>query len=232
MPFPAVAGAQTPDQASTQAQSAQAKEQGRWQGTIMETITTELGVSKGDVISHVRTGGTIAELADANGSSGEALLETLLTIVEDRIAEALANDVIDVPRADEIRANATERLTALIFNTHEGRDANSRNGNPGVGNRQARQLLMETVQSTLDVNRGELVSHVRTGGTLAELAEENGSSGPELEAALVQTVSDRLDEAVANDAITTERAAEILAEATERISEIVYSVHQPGNGRP
>ena len=51
--------------------------------------------------------------------------------------------------------------------------------------------------------RGRGRSHI---GSLAELAEENGSSGPELEAALVDAVDARLQEAVANGDITPQQA--------------------------
>lgn len=218
---PGVAGAQEAD-------TPPAASQGKYQGIVMETITELLGVSQGDVISEVRTGGTIADLAVDNGSTGQAVVDALMAVVDERLSVALDEGKIDQVKADEIRAERLERFTALVFETHAGSD---RVGQPGIGNHEVRQLLMDTVQTTLGVNQGQLVSHVRTGGTLAELADENGSSGPELEAALVQAVSDRLDQAVGEGDIDEERAGELLAKATERIADMVYKVHQPGNGR-
>lgn len=204
--------------------------QGRLHGIVMEIVTTTVGVSRGDVISQVRTGGTIADLAADNGSSGQEVVDALMVVVEDHLDLALAEGRIDEAKADEIRAARLVRFTSLVFETHDG-PADGRFGKPGIGNGGARQLLVNTIQETLDINHGQLLSHIRTGGTLAELAEENGSSGPELEAALVAAVDARLDQAVAYSDIDEDRAAELLEKAVTRIGEMVYKVYQPGNGR-
>lgn len=223
----AVAEAQTtPASEQAQGQGGQDQDKGRFQGDLMDALLDHLDISKGDLISHVRTGGTVAELAEQNGSSGEEVVEVLMAVVDIRLDEAIADGKIDEARAAEIRANAEERITNMVFSTHEGPT-----GNPGIGNREARGMLLDTVMEFLDLNQGEVVSHVRTGGTLAELAEANGSSGPELETALVAAVQARVDEAVTDGKITVERGEEIVANATERIGEIVYKVHTPGRGR-
>jgi len=220
---PMAAGAQETD-------SPPAATQGRFQGIVMETITTTIGVSQGDVMSQVRTGGTIAGLAVDNGSSGQAVVDALMVVLEDRLAVALIDGKIDEPKAEEIRTDRLVRFTTLVFETHDGPD-DGRLGNPGIHRGEFRRLLMDTVQEVLSVNQGQLVSHIRTGGTLAELAEENGSSGPELEVALVSAVDARLDQAVADGDIDEERAADLLEKATARIAEVVYKMYLPGNGR-
>jgi hypothetical protein len=202
----------------------QDQDNGRFQGDFMDTVLEVLGVSRGDVISHVRTGGTLAELAEQNGSSGEELVDALVAVANEKIDAALDAGKIDEARAEELRAKAEERITTAVYSTHGG-------GNPGLGNKPFRGLILDTTMDFLDLNQGQVVSHVRTGGTLAELAEENGSSGPELEEALVSAVDARLQEAVANGDITTEQAEKLLERATERIGELVYEVHTPGRGK-
>ena len=224
----AIAAAQTPEAAEAQEQrqeQAQDQDNGRRQGDLMDALLGHLDVSRGDVISHVRTGGTLAELAEENGSSGDELVDVLMAVVDAKIDQAIA-DGADPERAEEFRANAAERITNMVFSTHDGPG-----GNPGIGNGEAKDLLLDTVMDFLDVNKGEVVSHVRTGGTLAELADENGSSGPELEAALVAAVQARVDQAIDDGKISEERGDEIVANAAERINEVVYKVHTPGQGR-
>lgn len=207
-----------------EAETPPAASEGRFQGIVMDTITGVIGVSQGDVISQVRTGGTIAELAEENGTTGQAVVDALMAHVDERLAEAVASGGMTQDEADEKRAEILDRFTNLVFEVRKS-------GNPGIGNGEIRTLLMDTIEDTLGVNQGQLVSHVRTGGTLAELAEENGSSGPELEAALVGAISSWLDTKVADGEIDETQAAQFLERATERIGEIVYKVHQPGNGR-
>lgn len=201
---------------------AQGQNQGRFQGGLFDAVLDHLGINQGEVISWVRTGGTLAELAEEQGSSGDALVAAMMEVVDARIDEAIANGA-DPDRAAEFRENAEARIADVVFSTHDG--------NPGVGNSDAKGLILETVTDFLDVNRGEVISWVRTGGTLADLAEANGSSGDALEAALVGAVQDKVDEAIAADKISEERGAEIVANASERIAEFVYEVHTPGRGR-
>lgn len=221
---PLVATAQETPQDAAAPQHAQ-----RHRGVAMDTITDLLGVTRGDVISNVRTGGTIAELAEENGSSGEAVVDALMAVADERIDAALDAEKIDEERAAEIRAKVLERVTNLVFETHDG--PRGPRGNPGIGNGEFRNLIMDTVQESLDINRGQLVSHIRSGGTLTGLAEDNGSDGPTLEADLVAAVSDGLDAAVADGGLTDEQAADLLERATARISELMVKVFQPGNGR-
>ncbi|MFQ5522775.1 MAG: hypothetical protein ACE5F5_04260 [Acidimicrobiia bacterium] len=100
---------------------AQAQNQGRFQGPIMEFITEFLGVTQGEVTSNWATGNTLADLAEANGSSGEELFEALMAQVNAHIDQALADGKIDEARADELRARAEERLTRLVFEAHQPR---------------------------------------------------------------------------------------------------------------
>ncbi len=214
-----------PAPALTESQG-QDQDNGRGQGDYVDAVLDLLGVNRGEMVSHLRTGGTLAELAEANGSSGQAVVDTLVAVADAKIDEAVVAGRIDEDQAAELHDRAVERATDVVYSTHDG----PRNGpNQGV-NTDFRQLVIDTSIEFLGVNQGQVVSHLRTGGTLAELADESGSSGPELEAALVAEVEMRLDEAVANSQITEERAADLLARATTHIGEIVYMVHTPGNG--
>lgn len=222
---PLVASAQeTPQNAATGQEQDQ-----RRRFVAMDTITDLLGVSRGEVVSHVRTGGTIAGLAEENGSTGETVVDALMDVVDARIAQALDAGNIDEERADAIRATALDRVTKLVFETHDG--PRVRPGNPGIGNSEFRSLVMDTIQDSLGINQGQLASHVRTGGTLTELAEDNGSDGPTLESEIVAAVSDRLDQAVTEGDLTPERAERWLGRATARVSWMLNKVFEPGKGR-
>jgi hypothetical protein len=91
-----------------------------------------------------------------------------------------------------------------------------------------RRTLMTVVTETLGVNRGQVISTIRSGGTLAGLAEEQGVDPAALIGNLVAVVDGWLDQAVANGRITAAEAAEKLAKATERITNFVNTPHQPG----
>ncbi|WKZ81791.1 MAG: hypothetical protein QY307_06710 [Acidimicrobiia bacterium] len=59
---------------------------------------------------------TIAEIAVANGSSGEEVVEHLLGLIGERLDEAVADGKLTQEEADEKLANAEERLTEMVNN--------------------------------------------------------------------------------------------------------------------
>ena len=213
------------DSAMTQDAPRPDRDRARFKGPGIEAIMEILDVEKGDIISTFASGGTLADLAEENGSSGEALVNELVAMVGERLDEAVANGVISEERAAEILANAEEKITNFVFSTHQ---PPGKRHNPGT---RLQGVLFQTVLDFLDVSKGDVVSNFATGGTLADLAEENGSSGDALVDALVAVVAERVDEAVANGAIDEARAAEILANAEERITTFVNTPHQPGRGQ-
>lgn len=83
----------------------------------------------------------------------------------------------------------------------------------------------------------ELFGALRDGATLAEIAADHGSSAEELIDHLVGVAAERLDEAAADGRITEDEKAEMLAEATERITGLVNGdlerpFFEEGFGRP
>ena len=111
--------------------------QGRFQGPLFETILAFLDVSQGDVISNWATGITLADLAEANGSTGEALADALMDVINTRIDEAVANGNIDEERAAELKAKAEERINHLVFEAH---------GGPGGGSGLGRRVTPRTLR--------------------------------------------------------------------------------------
>jgi hypothetical protein len=57
---------------------------------------------------------TIAEIAEANGSSADAVIDHLLGLCEERLDQAVANGRITEDEKAEILANAEERITYLV----------------------------------------------------------------------------------------------------------------------
>jgi polyhydroxyalkanoate synthesis regulator phasin len=81
--------------------------------------------------------------------------------------------------------------------------------------------LLGDAADAIGVDEDELLDALGEGDTIAELAEENGVDPQTVVNALVDTVRERLDEAVAGGDIDQDAADERLADATERITEFV-----------
>ena len=80
----------------------------------IEEVAEFLGIERADVLSALQDGQSLAEIAAANGSSAEALIDHLVAQLEERVNEKLAGEDITQERADEILSNARERITDLV----------------------------------------------------------------------------------------------------------------------
>lgn len=78
-----------------------------------------LEIERAALMESLRDGMTLAEIAGANGSSGEALIEHLLAEANEHIDQALADGKIDEERAAEFRTRAEERIPEIVNNTGE-----------------------------------------------------------------------------------------------------------------
>ncbi len=80
---------------------------------------------------------------------------------------------------------------------------------------------LEAVADTIGIELEELTDLVREGQTIAEIAEANGVEPQQVIDALVAEAQARLDRLVEDGRLEESEVAERLAEATERITELV-----------
>ncbi|MBM3696495.1 MAG: hypothetical protein FJW79_11300 [Actinobacteria bacterium] len=108
---------------------------GRGLGAVREAADF-LGMAPQDLIAAVRDGRTLAEVAAAAGSSGEALAEHLSDLAEQHLDEMVAAGRITADRAAEMLAHLSERLDDLV----NGEIERPFQGGPGLGHGRGRGL--------------------------------------------------------------------------------------------
>jgi hypothetical protein len=97
---------------------------------VLEETAEFLGIERSDVLAGIEDGQTLGEIAAANGSSAEALVDHLVGELTTRVNEKVAEGDISQERADEILSTATERITNLV-NREPGEFRRFREGPPG-----------------------------------------------------------------------------------------------------
>jgi hypothetical protein len=83
-------------------------------GANLEEVAEFLGVERDVVIEGLSNDQSLAQIAEANGTSRDALVAFLTEQVTERVSEALADGQITQERADEILANSDERINDLV----------------------------------------------------------------------------------------------------------------------
>ncbi len=198
-------------------------------GDLLGIAAESIGIEPADLAEQLREdGATIASVAAANGSAGDAVIEALVDDFAGRLADAVADQRLTQEEADRKLAEATERIAEAV-ETENPRVRGFGHGGRhfGLGGN------VEAVAETLGLSVEELREARDEGATLAELAAQRGFAVDDLVAVIVAPLQERLADAVADERLTQEEADRKLAEATARIAEFVESGERPeGFGRP
>lgn len=98
---------------------------GAWQDRREETLQVAadaIGISVDDLRAALQNGSSIAEVAEQNGVTAEAVVDALVTHAEAEIEEAVANGRIDGQRAADIKERLREMLEKLVARERPARE--------------------------------------------------------------------------------------------------------------
>lgn len=83
----------------------------------LSAVATTLGMTEAEVRDAISNGQTLAQLAEAKGSSGQALIDAILTDQKAHLDEEVAAGEHTQAEADAKLAEATTRVTEFVNNT-------------------------------------------------------------------------------------------------------------------
>ncbi|MDH4279498.1 MAG: hypothetical protein OEZ14_02495 [Acidimicrobiia bacterium] len=109
--------------------------------------------------------------------------------------------------------------------TDDGRPGRGRHGH--LDHHPGAEVLVETLGMTPE----ELRAAFAEGKSLADVAADQGVAVDELEAALIDAATERIDQALADDRIDADRAAELKDELADRIGEMMTRTRGDRMGR-
>ncbi len=198
----------------------------------LDRVAEFLGIDDPQVIvDALEAGDTLGDIATANGSSGTALVDSLVADLTEKLDGAVADEKITQEKADEILAEATGKITTMVNSTQDEIQA-SRDVERAEheAEREARQAeRQQNLADVVGIPFEDIQAALEAGETtLADIAAEQGVDLDTLVDGLVAPAAADLADKVADGTLTQEQADERLADITERITERVQSV--PGDG--
>ncbi len=158
-----------------------------------------------------------ATVGDEAAEPGARLRELLQPLVDD--------GTIDAAQADAVAEHLAESGPARRGHEH----GPGRHG-PGFGG--PGHLESGVVTDVPGIDADELREQLRDGASLADIATANGVDPADLVDALVAEAQERLDQAVEDERIDTDEAAERAAGLEERITEMVERTRPERDGAP
>jgi hypothetical protein len=81
---------------------------------VIATAADAIGIEPQDLVSELRDGKTIAEVAEANGAEVSAVVDAVVAALQERLDAAVENGWITQEQADERAADLQEQATSLV----------------------------------------------------------------------------------------------------------------------
>ncbi len=196
---------------------------------LVSIVTDDLGIQPADLLQQLR-GQTLADVITANGGSVDDITAKITAAVTDRVNQAVADGNLTQDRADQVLANLPD-LIQRALNGEFGGMLDGRFGGrgqmmPPMGQGQGQRLprvqqfmdrldvrapLMNAIVDATGLNGRELAQQIQSGSTLSEIITANGGDPAAVEAAAIDKVKTRLDEAVSNGNMTQEQEDTVIA---------------------
>lgn len=186
-------------------------------------ISQAVGMEPDELIPQLKEGKSIAQIAEEQGISTSVVVGELLVSVEERLDRAVADGKLSQEQAEEKLSKAEVRITEMVQNPalkgivgHEVNKIRKQDGRA----RQTRILLHQVCQ-IVNLEHEELLTQLKEGKKIVEIAQEQGVSRDELLKSLVDTAQNRLDKAVSEGKLDEEKAAEIMSKIEDRLAKFV-----------
>ncbi len=181
----------------------------------IDVLAEELDMTRDEIIAELADGMSIAEFAEAHNVALGTIVDTMVTDMEARLAQAVENGRMTQDEADERLANARENITARLQEPWQPKDG-PRDGDRGPrGGNPHDEIIAEQLGMTTD----ELREALQDGETtVADLAAEKNVALDTIVDAIVADIEARLAQAVENGRMTQDEADERLANARENIT--------------
>ena len=194
-------------------------------GEQMEELAEIIGTDADSLRTALQDGQTLAQIAESNGVDPQAVEDAVVDRINEWIDQAVADGRLTEAEAVEIRAEVVEEAADLVEGVYTKPSLGHASHSCHMGHGQARDMFdggrFEKLAEIVGTDADGLEAALSDGQTLAEIAEANGIDQQTVIGSLTAALDTELDEAVANGDLTEEEAADIRADAVERITTFV-----------
>ncbi len=190
-------------------------------------VANVIGIEPSRLVSLLHEGNSVAQVAERAGISTDALIERLKALARERLQALVSDGLVDSDELDEVLEEMVERIrkeidkATPVIQKRSGR----RDGGDDDLDRSGRSVVtpdrvpfdLKLVARILDITEEALVNHLRQGGTLDQIAQENDIAMADLVDKLTAAMRTKLEALVESGEIDPDKAGKLLEEARERL---------------
>lgn len=171
------------------------------------------------------------ELAQQLNVTPEQFLAAEKAVILQRIDAQVAAGHMTADQAQKAkdRVNSAQQI-GLTFRHGERRHGPERRGDRGQ--MMVRRDMVQAVTTKLGITPQELMSEMRSGKSLAEVAQAHNVSRDDLKATMTAALKADLDKGVAAGKLTQAKADEIMAKFNQHVDKLIDHIGGKGKGHP
>ncbi len=180
-------------------------------GGLLQAAATYLGLDRKALLQQLRSGKSLAQVADARNKSTAGLETALLNAFKAKVAKAVAAGRLDNARAQKLVAAAPAVIHRLVTHAPKARPAKAN----------VRGGFLKVAADYLGLDRKALAQELRSGKSLAQVATAKNKSVDGLETAIFNAFKAKVDKAVAAGKLNNAVAQMVLQHAPALIERAV-----------
>ncbi len=193
-------------------------------GANLAAVTSYLGISAATLKSDLRSGKTLAQIADSTpNKSAAGLIQTLVTDAQTQLAAAVSAGKLTQSQSDAISTNLTQAITNLVNGTFPAGCVPAASGpTPASAAGSAPAPRSRPTATYLGISAATLKTDLKSGKTLAQIADATPNKSA---AGLIQTLvaeqQTDLAKAVTAGKLTQAQSDALSANLTQRVTALV-----------
>jgi hypothetical protein len=179
---------------------------------LLPAAAAYLGVTPVALRTELRSGKSLAQVASAKGKSVDGLKTALVAAIKTKVDAAKAAGKLDAARADRLLQRAPQLVERLVNAKPRARAMRAKGARGG---------LLKAAATYLGVTNAQLVTDLRAGKSLAQVATAKSKSVDGLKQALLAALKQKVDAAVTAGRLDAARAQKLLERAPAHIERLV-----------
>jgi uncharacterized protein (DUF433 family) len=176
-----------------------------------------IGISPAELVKDLAQGKSIAQVATDHSVQPSAVISALVTAADAKVTAALNAHKITQAQATKLDARIPTVVANFVNKPH-----------PRAVRADLRDLRKDAVQiaaKTIGIPAKQLVSEVKGGKTVAQVAADHGSSGQAVITALTTAIEKKIDALVAAHKLTPAQGQALEAKVPAKVANFVNNWH-------
>jgi len=178
---------------------------------LLQSAATYLGLDRKALVKELRSGKSLAQIATARNKSVGGLETAILNAFKAKVDKAVAAGKLSSTRAQKLVAAAPAVIHELVTHAPKAKPAKA-NVHGG---------FLKVAADYLGLDRKALVTELRSGKSLAQVASSKNKSVEGLETAIFNAFKAKVDKAVADGKLNSAVAQMLLQHAPALIERVV-----------